>query len=179
MQRINVGQLLVLIGSAALLVSLFVDWYDPDLNAWEIFEIADVVLAGLAILAIAIALPMRLPGEAGEARDRVDSRLPWIGLAALVFLLVTLVNDPPAAHDLDREFGAWLGLIGAALMAIGGFLISSRVSIVVVSRRTSDEPRRASPAERVERDDTAATRPLDHETEWRAPQEPPPPPPPR
>jgi hypothetical protein len=178
MQRINAGQLLVMVGSAALLVSLFMDWYDPDLNAWEIFEIADVVLAGLAILAIAAALPMRLPGEAGAATERFDRKLPWIGLAALVFVVVTLVNDPPAAHDLDREFGAWLGLIGAALIVIGGFLISSRISIVVTSRTSPEEPRRANTAERVEPDPTATTRPHDYETERLDPQDPPPPPPP-
>ena len=168
-QRFNAGQLMVMVGAAALLVSLFVDWYDPDLNAWEIFEVADIVLAGLALAAIAAALPMRLPGEVGDTTARFDRKLPWIGLAAVALMIVTLINDPPAANDLDHEFGIWLGLIGAALMTIGGFLISSRISIVVTSRASSGEPRRSSPAEPVERDATAATRPID-------PQDPPPPP---
>jgi peptidoglycan/LPS O-acetylase OafA/YrhL len=175
-QRFNAGQLIVMVGAAALLVSLFVDWYDPDLNAWEIFEIADVVLAGLALAAIAAALPMRLPGEVGQTTARFDRKLPWIGLAAVALMIVTLINDPPAAHDLDHEFGIWLGLIGAALMAAGGFLITSRISIVVTSRPAAAEAPPPTPAERVERDATAATRPLDHETERRDPQDPPPPP---
>jgi peptidoglycan/LPS O-acetylase OafA/YrhL len=169
-QRINAGQLMVMIGAAALLVSLFIDWYDPDLNAWEIFEIADIVLAGLAVIALATALPMRLPGEVGETTERLDRKLPWIGVAALVFVLVTLVNTPPAASELELEFGAWLGLIGAALMAAGGFLSTAEVSIVVSSREARDRSR-PTPAERVERDGTTATRPLED-------QPPPPPPPP-
>jgi peptidoglycan/LPS O-acetylase OafA/YrhL len=169
-QRINAGQLMVMIGAAALLVSLFIDWYDPDLNAWEIFEIADIVLAGLAVVALATALPMRLPGEVGETTERLDRKLPWIGVAALVFVLVTLVNTPPAASELELELGAWLGLIGAALMAAGGFLSTAEVSIVVSSREARDRSR-PTPAERVERDGTTATRPLED-------QPPPPPPPP-
>ena len=159
-----------MVGAAALLVSLFIDWYDPDLNAWEIFEIADIVLAGLAIVALATALPMRLPGEVGETSARLDRKLPWIGVAALAFVLVTLVNTPPAASELDLEFGAWLGLIGAALMTAGGFLSTAQISIVVSSREARDRSR-PTPAERVERDGTTATRPLDD-------QPPPPPPPP-
>jgi peptidoglycan/LPS O-acetylase OafA/YrhL len=169
-RRINAGQLMVMVGAAALLVSLFIDWYDPDLNAWEIFEIADIVLAGLAVIALATALPMRLPGEVGETTERLDRKLPWIGVAALVFVLVTLVNTPPAASELELEFGAWLGLIGAALMAAGGFLSTAEVSIVVSSREARDRSR-PTPAERVERDGTTATRPLED-------QPPPPPPPP-
>jgi peptidoglycan/LPS O-acetylase OafA/YrhL len=169
-RRINAGQLMVMVGAAALLVSLFIDWYDPDLNAWEIFEIADIVLAGLAVIALATALPMRLPGEVGETTERLDRKLPWIGVAALVFVLVTLVNTPPAASELELEFGAWLGLIGAALMAAGGFLSTADVSIVVSSREARDRSR-PTPAERVERDGTTATRPLED-------QPPPPPPPP-
>ena len=161
---------MVMLGAAALLVSLFIDWYDPDLNAWKIFEIADIVLAGLAIVALATALPMRLPGEVGETTERLDRKLPWIGVAALVIVLVTLVNTPPAASELDLEFGAWLGLIGAALMVAGGFLSTSQISIVVSSREAHDRSR-PTPAERVERDGTTATRPLED-------QPPPPPPPP-
>ena len=132
-ERVNAGQLMVMVGAAVLLVSLFLDWYEPGLSAWRIFEIADIVLTGLAIVALATALPMRLPGEVGETTERLDRKLPWIGLAALVLVFVTLVNTPPAADGLGLEFGAWLGLIGAALMTAGGFLSTSQVSI---SRQT-------------------------------------------
>jgi len=137
-ERFNAGQLLVIVGAAALLVSLFLDWYEPGLSAWEIFEIGDVVLAGLAIVAIATVLPMRLP-ESGVTLA-AERSLPWIGVAALLFVVVTLLNDPPAARDLTLEFGAWLGLIGAALMAAGGFLSRAQVSIVISPRTSGDTP---------------------------------------
>lgn len=179
-ERVNAGQLMVMVGAAVLLVSLFLDWYEPGLSAWRIFEIADIVLTGLAIVALATALPMRLPGEVGETTERLDRKLPWIGLAALVLVFVTLVNTPPAADGLGLEFGAWLGLIGAALMTAGGFLSTSQVSIVISSREARAE--RPTPAERVERDAAGAARPVDSEPArldddtTRLEEEPPPPP---
>jgi hypothetical protein len=169
-ERFNAGQLMAMVGAAVLLVSLFLDWYEPDLSAWEVFEIADLVLAGLAIAALAAALPMRLPG-AGERRALAEERsLPWIGLAALAFVLVTLINDPPAARDLPLDYGAWVGLVGALALAAGGFLSNARISVVISPRPDERPPAAAAPtpAERVERDagtvadrDTTETRRLD------------------
>jgi hypothetical protein len=154
-QRINVGQVLVIVGALALLVSLFLDWYEvgsfdgEGVSAWTVFEIADLGLAGLGILAIAGAIPTRLGGR--ESRPLVDPGwLPWLGLAALVFIVVTLLNDPPAVRDRPVEIGIWIALAGAVLLAAGGVLSSSRISVVVS----------ASP---VERRSTTATHPLEDE----------------
>jgi hypothetical protein len=170
-QRFNVGQLMVMVGAAVLLVSLFCDWYEPELSAWEVFEVGDVVLAGLAVVALAIALPMRLPANAPRTLAE-DRSLPWIGIAALAFVVVTLVNDPPAARGLPLEVGAWLGLVGAFLLAAGGILSTSRISVVISSRPAAGAGAgpAVSPAERVQGegpvvDDegTTATRPLGDE----------------
>jgi hypothetical protein len=170
-ERFNAGQLLVMVGAVVLLVSLFVDWYEPGLNAWDVFEVGDVLLAGLAIVALVLALPMRI--SSGGSRLLVEQRtLPWIGLAALLFVVVTLVNDPPTARDRPLEFGAWLGLIGALLLAGGGILSTARISVVISSRPEERPPAGGvpSPAERVEHEGsvvqeegTTATRPLDDE----------------
>jgi hypothetical protein len=172
-ERINAGQLMVMVGAAALLVSLFIDWYEPGLTGWEAFEIGDILLAGLAIAALAVALPMKLPGGPTAQRALTEQRsLPWIGFAALVFVCVTLVNDPPAARDRPLELGAWLGLIGALLIAGGGLLSRARISVVISPRPS--ERRTAggvpSPAERVEsqgpvvsEEGTSETRPLGDE----------------
>ena len=164
-ERVNAGQLMVMVGAAALLVSLFIDWYEPELSAWEVFEVADLILAGLAILALAAALPMRLPSVGAARTALFDRWLPWIGLAAIAFIVVTLVNDPPAARDLELEFGAWLGLIGAALIAAGGLLSTSRVAIVITPRPSEAQTDAAAPtpAERVGREGAATTRPLEDE----------------
>lgn len=43
------------------------------------------------------------------------------GALALVLIAYRLVN-PPGSGDVDREVGAWLGLIAAAGVTLGGYL---------------------------------------------------------
>lgn len=152
-ERINASQVLVIVGAVVLLVSLFLDWYEPSfdgqsgLTAWAVFELLDIVLAGLALAAIATALPVR--GERGPGTV-VAPWLPWIGVAALVLVVVTLLNDPPAARDRSLEIGAWIALVGALVLAAGALLSVARVSLVVSLRPVEDE-------------DADATRPLPQE----------------
>jgi hypothetical protein len=134
-ERINLGQGLVIVGAAVLFVSLFLNWYqgpfDESVSAWTAFELLDIVLAGLALVAIATALPLN--GSAAEVLPPLGW-LRWIGLAALVLVVITLLNDPPAVHGSSLEAGAWIGLAGAALLAAGGVLSSARISLVITSR---------------------------------------------
>ena len=50
MRRFDIGPLIVAVGSLVLLVSLALDWYSGE-TAWGAFEVADVLLAALAIAA--------------------------------------------------------------------------------------------------------------------------------
>ena len=167
-ERFNAGHLMAMVGALVLLVSLFLDWYEPGLSAWEVFELGDVLLAGLAIVALAVSLPLRLPATPATLAE--ERSLPWIGVVALIFVLITLINDPPAARGLPLELGAWLGLAGAALIAAGGFLSMAQVSLVISSRPAPP----AGPAQRVQRDAPVAS----GETETRPLGDEPPPPPP-
>jgi hypothetical protein len=137
-ERINVGQGLVIVGGAVLFVSLFLNWYQggfgESVSAWTAFELLDIVLAGLALVAIATALPLN--GTAAEALPPLGW-LRWIGIAALVLVVITLLNDPPAVHGSSLEAGAWIGLAGAALLAAGGLLSTARISLVVTTRAGS------------------------------------------
>ena len=139
-ERINASLILVVLGAAALLVSLFLNWYEPrfpgesGISAWSAFEVLDVVLAGLALGAMAAVIPY--PRDAGAATLVADRWLPWIGIAALVFVLVSIVNDPPGARDRGLEIGAWVGLGGALALAIGGLASFARVSLVISLRPT-------------------------------------------
>ena len=142
-ERINAGQILVVVGAVALFVSLFLNWYEGPfagegaLSAWTAFELLDIVLAGLALVAIAAAVPILREGPA----TLISSRwLPWLGLAAFVLVAVTLLNDPPGARDRGLELGAWIGLAGAAVLAVGGLLSFARVSLVVSMRPADAEP---------------------------------------
>jgi hypothetical protein len=142
-ERINASQVLVVAGAVVLFASLFLDWYEPrfagesGLSAWSAFELGDILLAGLCLVAIAAVVP--LPRDGGAATLVAARWQPWLGLATLAFVAISLVNDPPAVRDRGLEAGAWIGLAGAALLAIGGLLSFARVSLVVTPRPAESE----------------------------------------
>ena len=142
-ERINASQILVVAGAVVLFTSLFLDWYEPrfagesGLSAWTAFELGDIILAGLCLVAIAAVIPV--PRESGAATLVAARWLPWLGVAALAFVAISLVNDPPAVRERGLEAGAWIGLAGAAVLAIGGLLSFARVSLVVTLRPADSE----------------------------------------
>jgi hypothetical protein len=131
--------LLVAGGGTLLFVSLFFDWYRDEPSAievdgrsivfyesaaysgWNSFEIADIVLALCAVLAVAMVVaPRRLP----------DRTLLLVAGLAVVIVAVQLVDFPPVLQLLDnynaldvvRETGAWLGLGGSLALLSGAVL---------------------------------------------------------
>jgi hypothetical protein len=129
-----------------LFVSLFLDWYQPDMTAWTAFEVLDLVLAALALAAAWILVSSLLL----ESPPR-NGLLPVVGGAAFVVVVSQLVNHPPAAQGASPQLGAWLGLAGSALMAVGAALSLAHVSLTISfsprERQRDDgltEPRRRS-----------------------------------
>jgi hypothetical protein len=137
-RRLSIGPLLALLGAVVLLVSLFLDWYD-DLTAWTVFEVIDLLLAALAVATV-VALLERLEAFGRPARGIRDGATLAIALAALVTVVVQVVNHPPAAIDRDPEIGLWLGLGGSALMVLGTLLSTARISVAVDVQRRDEAP---------------------------------------
>jgi hypothetical protein len=154
---IDGGRIVIALGAALLFASLWVDWYGfgqgphgDGFTAWTAFELVDLLLALLAIVAIVAAL---------EPFVRADARIPGgvasaAGPVALLLVVVSIVNVPPAAQGFDSslELGAWLALAGAAIMCIGALLAFNRISLVITPRERRQAP--SAPA------DEAKTRPL-------------------
>lgn len=139
--EVEAGPLLAAVGGAALLVSLFLDWYDV-FSAWTIFELVDLLLAGLALAAIGGAL-----SSLGVVRWVPVRALPAIGALAFVVTTAQLLNHPPAGIDRDLEIGAWLGFASATLMLLGGIVSVARVSFAVnVAERDGEGPGAAAQA---------------------------------
>jgi hypothetical protein len=137
-RRIDLGRAVLFAGSALLFVSLFLDWYDPGLTAWEVFEALDLVLGGLAVAGMVAAV-------------RPDLMAPWVAAAlpgaAVLIVFVQLVNQPPAAASAPLASGAWLALAGALLMAAGAALSLAAIS-VTVQVRERDARRRVTAVDR-------------------------------
>ena len=160
-RRIDAGPLIALLGAVILLVSLFLDFYEPGLTAWQVFEIEDLVLAAAAIVGgIAAA------SAAGAPVPAIDTRvLGYAAGIALVLVIATLLNHPPAVGDgADPDLGLWLALAGAALMAAGALFASARVHVTVnvEQRRTRVAAVDArQPPEAGKPPETEQTKPLD------------------
>jgi len=120
--------LLMGVGAILLLVSLFLDWFEPGLSAWTAFEVWDLVLAALALMALA-GVVSRL--EFGARRP--DSWLLLPAIVAPVVVIGALLNHPPAAQGLDQDpmIGIWLTLAGSLLMALGALAAIARISVAL------------------------------------------------
>ena len=136
--NLDAGPLLAIAGGLVLLVSLFLDWYEPGVSAWTVFEVIDVLLALCGLGAIVIAVELIVPGVMPLMRLPAAERiLVTTGTVALVLVASQLLNHPPAAQGEGVKYGAWLGLGGALLMCAGGVATVAMVSLrVTVDRRT-------------------------------------------
>jgi hypothetical protein len=121
-ERFDAGSAFVALGAIALLVSLFVDWYEPSLDAWAAFEFLDLLLAGVAVFALVALAPRFAP---------LVRWLPLVAGVALVVVAVQLIDPPPAARGAGLDSGAWLALAATALMALGALLAAASISITV------------------------------------------------
>jgi hypothetical protein len=125
-RRFDIGPVLVALGTIVLLVGLFLRWYG-DLNAWDAFELTDVLLAALAVAALVTAVGLLAP-EAELLDRRV---LPWLTGAAFVVTAAELINPPPSAGGQPLGLGAWLSFAAAVGMVVGSGLTFGRVSFAV------------------------------------------------
>jgi hypothetical protein len=123
-ERFDAGTGLVAVGAVLLLVSLFIDWYKPGGDAWAVFETLDLALAGAAICGLLAVAPRFGTGGLGRA-------LPIITGAALVIVVVQLLDPPPAVREADIATGGWLALAATAIMAGGALLGAASISVTV------------------------------------------------
>jgi hypothetical protein len=61
-EQLDPGPLVAAIGGALLIVSLFLDWYEPAISGWTAFQTLDLALAGLGLAALGVlAVRLSLP----------------------------------------------------------------------------------------------------------------------
>jgi hypothetical protein len=131
-RNLDAGTLLIGLGAIILLVSLFLEWYQPNAEAWDVFEVWDLVLAALAVAAL-----VAVAGRLGFGTPRPASWLIGASLAALVIVIYALVDPPPivdAAGGAGNGFGdpgtgLWLALAATILMTAGVLLSVARISV--------------------------------------------------
>jgi hypothetical protein len=130
LRRLRAGEWIAALGGGLLLLSLFLAWYElpvpsvaaparsEAVTAWEAFAVNDVLLAIVAGAALSV-----VPVTAGHRVPAVPLALETLvaiaGKVALVLVLIRMVSRPDGATGL--ELGAWLGLLGAAVVVVGGW----------------------------------------------------------
>ncbi len=127
-RSIEAGMLLIGAGAILLFASLFLEWYEPGIDAWEIFEVWDLVLAVLAVVAL-VAVASRL----GFGPPRPASWLIGPALGALIIVLYLIINPPPLTPDIDGDpsTGLWLALASAVMKSAGALLSVARISVAI------------------------------------------------
>ena len=140
--HIPLGPLLASVGALVLLVSLFLDWYE-QVTGWTVFELADLLLAGLALWAL-----FGLAGALGLVKAPDAAALVLApALLALVVVVTQILNDPPAVAGPagpEKDIGIWLALGGAGLMALGAVLATTHIALFVEAREGSPFPTAAT-----------------------------------
>jgi hypothetical protein len=153
LQRLRIGEWIFGVSAVVLVISLFLPWWGlegdwiglgpggpvegPDQGvgvvttwtAWQVFSIADFLLALLGVLALAVwAIVARAtaagPGVAGEAL------LTPLAIAMALVALVQVLGTPgtleaPPTFDATVEYGAWLGLL-STFGVLFGLLVAMR-----------------------------------------------------
>ena len=76
-----------------------------------------IAAAAVAGLSVGVVVLFRLSVSYPVAGSAVATAF---GAIALVLIVIRLINPP--GDELDREFGAWLGLVFAAGITLGGYL---------------------------------------------------------
>jgi hypothetical protein len=144
--RISFGEMVAAISGALLLIFMFFPWYgakasgsvlgssfnvssSESANAWQAFGFIDILLFVVAITAIGLGL-MRALGQQVNLPQPAGLIIAAAGAIAVLLILYRLIdtpgntdiNVPGVSVDVTRKIGAFLGLLAAAGVAIGGWL---------------------------------------------------------
>jgi hypothetical protein len=117
------GELVGAISGLGLLVASFLPWYSAggeDVSAWQAFSVVDLLMAAASIAALGLAVVAiaRLSVSYPAAGSAIST---GFGALALILIAYRLIN-PPGSGDTEREIGAWLGLLAAGGITLGGYL---------------------------------------------------------
>jgi len=134
LRRLGRGEWLLGIAAVALLVSLFLPWYEgsdglsacitqscatAQLSAWEAMAVGDVLLAfvaAFAVLVVIVTATQRVPA----LPLALDSFLTYSGLVATILVLWRVLSIPGDASG--RAWALWMGLAATLAITFGALV---------------------------------------------------------
>lgn len=125
MPSLTRGAQITIAGAAVLVISLFMSWYGVDAggidlggldvtaNAFQSMDLLDIVLLLLGIGAIGLTI------FAARGDVNVDAGVltSAAGALAALIILFRIVDQPGPNNLIGVKYGAFVGLIGALVMA--------------------------------------------------------------
>jgi uncharacterized membrane protein len=122
LRRLRPAEWLLTVAAIALVVALFLPWYQlptgQRATAWQAFTVVDVILAACAavgLLAVVLQATQRSP-----ALPVVSSVAAcWAAILAVI-LVVIKVADRPDQYT-ERCYGLWIALVAAVALLGGGW----------------------------------------------------------
>jgi hypothetical protein len=117
------GELVEAIGGLGLLVAGFLPWYSAggvDATAWQAFSVTDLILAATAVMGMSVGACV-LFGISVSYPVAGSSVATGFGAVAVVLIVIRMI-DPPGAGEPSVAIGAWIGLVSAIAITIGGYM---------------------------------------------------------
>ena len=141
--KLRTGELVAAVGGLVLLVAMFaVDWYeisgfgglveqfgnslgvDTGIKAWDgqgfLGTIANLVILAAAVSAITLAV-LTATSRTVALPVAASAITAGLGIGAVVMVLGRMVFQPGPNEVVDLRFGILLALIGAGIVAYGGW----------------------------------------------------------
>ena len=147
LRRLRAGEWVLALSGAALLVSLFLPWYergDSSVSGWEAFTVIDVLLAAVAAFAL-VAVVAAATEPTTAVAISFESLTVIFGLVASVLALVRVLDVPDlGAPGYGTAAGAYLGLAGSVGLAAGA-LVAMRDERLSSPGKSTDMTGRPTP----------------------------------
>ena len=140
LNRVRGGELVAAVGGLVLLISLlFLDWYGigisletpigdfsagGDFGAWDrqgaIGTLANLVILAAAVAALGLAL-LTASARTVALPVAASAVTAALGVAACIMIIGRMLFQPGPNSLVDLEFGIYLALAGAVIIAYGGW----------------------------------------------------------
>jgi hypothetical protein len=148
LRRLRVGEGVLALSGAALLVSLFLPWYergDTTVSGWESCTVIDILLAAIAIFALVAVLAAATQPTTAVSIS-FESLSVLFGLLASVLALIRVLDVPDfGGAGWSTAVGAYVGLAGAVGI-FAGALVAIRDERISPPDRHTDMTGRPVPA---------------------------------
>ena len=116
-------------GVVVFLIATFLDWVSTDSGTTGSGYETDTVIPLLAFLGLGLAAALLYALNRARGRQHRGLSLTTMaaGIAAAGLALSYILDAPGALErggDYSAEIGAWIGLVGAIVWAVGAFLLA-------------------------------------------------------